>query len=158
MSRPLSETREQEIRDLPKLIRRHAWIAAEDAAWAIRDLLVELDRLRGEAGVSDPGTDFSGTDDLNVLLAVLMHRLGDKAEISEDEIEDARCRLRDEEVQFVSFRAPFLMTGQVTVRLRSRPRNSTHANWSETKAKRLVDPGTQAVYQAAAEHYREEQS
>lgn len=57
---PLGPSREQEIRDLPQLIRRHAWTAAEDAADAIRELTAELDRLRKSCRCNRPDDTTEG--------------------------------------------------------------------------------------------------
>ena len=46
MDEAMSEERLAACRDLPQIIRRHTWTAAEDAADAIRDLTAEVDRLR----------------------------------------------------------------------------------------------------------------
>lgn len=45
MAEPMSEERLAQCRNLPQLIRRHTWTAAEDAADAIRDLTAEVERL-----------------------------------------------------------------------------------------------------------------
>lgn len=53
--RPLSDDRLAALADLPAVIRRNAWTAAEEAADAIRDLTREVERLRGKlAGLGEP--------------------------------------------------------------------------------------------------------
>lgn len=46
MAEPMSNERLATCRDLPQIIRRQTWNAAEDAADAIRDLAAEVDGLR----------------------------------------------------------------------------------------------------------------
>lgn len=113
----------------------------------------------GRVGSSRYGIphDDAAVDDLNILLAALMRRLGDEAELSQDEIEDARRRLRDEEWHFVAFRASFLAPDLVTVKMRSRPRKSAHAAWSDVRSARMDSPEAQAGYQAAADEHNPEE-
>lgn len=100
----------------------------------------------------------SELDDLDILLAALMRRLGDEVELSQDEIEDARRRLRDEEWHFVAFHASFLAPDLVTIKMRSRPRKPAHAAWSDVRAARMDSPAAQAGHQTAAdEHNSKEQ-
>lgn len=53
--RPLSDDRLAALAGLPAFIRRSSWTAAEEAADAIRDLVREVERLRGlTANLGDP--------------------------------------------------------------------------------------------------------